>query len=216
MALNPHCFARCSCSANIPISINDKQNLWCWKCWVSTVYASLNDVKCFQFGLKTHSYPFFPPQHFAIFDHQMTLKIHFSCVSGNSSSTFWWTSMFDAKCYKFQAICTVCAKSTCQFHTMCFNTVTVDARLQLGPIKIWRHVNDYINMEIWVPLLGKTTQFQFVAESDCGDFAGRENSTYVCRCIYVAVSCGAVLIFFFFYFWYVIVFSSWLASIFCF
>jgi hypothetical protein len=69
-------------------------------------------------------------------------------------------------------------------------------------------------MEIWVPLLGKTTQVQFVAERDCDDFAGMEKSTYVCRCIYVAVSCGDVLIFF--YFWYVIVFSNWLESILCF
>jgi hypothetical protein len=83
---------------------------------------------------------------------------------------------------------------------MCFNTVTVDTRLQLGPIKLWRHVNNYISMEIWVPLLGQMTQVHFVAESECGDFAGRENSTYVCRCIYVAVSCGTVLIFFFFTF----------------
>jgi len=131
----------------------------------------------------------------------MTLKIHFSCVSGNSPSTFWWTSLFDAKCYKFQAICTVCANSTCQFHTMCFNTVTIDACLHLGPIKLWRHVNDCTYMKIWVPLLGKTTQVQFVAECDCGVFAGRENSIYVCRCIYVAVSCGAVLIFFSFGMW---------------
>jgi hypothetical protein len=71
----------------------------------------------------------------------------------------------------------------------------LNARLQLGPVKLWRHVNDYINMEIWVPLLWKTTQVQFVAESDCGDFAGRENITYVCPCIYVAVSCGTVFFF---------------------
>jgi len=124
-----------------------------------------------------------PPQHLAIFDHQMTLKIHFSCVSGNSSSTFWWTSLFDDKCYKIQAICTVCAKSTCQFHTMCFNTVTTDARLHLGPIKLWRHDNDCIYMKIWVPLLGKTTQVPFVAKMWLWCFC-RHGKEYLCVSVY--------------------------------
>ena len=160
----------------------------------STVNASLNDVECFQFGLKTHSYQS-PPSNTLQYLITRWLWRYISCVSRNSSSTFWWTSLFDAKCCKIQAICTVCAKSTCQFHTMCFNTVTTDASLHLGPIKLWRHVNDCIYMKIWVPLFGKTTQVLFVAECDCGVFAGMENSTYVCRCNYVAVSCGAVLIF---------------------